>query len=257
MSATPAPAPREEGFFIGWARALPAGLGGFLARVAAAVLVGASAAAVLLSAAVEDPGGGDAFWGEPPVTLRGVLTLRPYPVLHLPPDAANPAGRAVLLSGPGKTGVEADPALEGRLVEASGPLLRRGSQEQIQVDPGGFVALEGAGAAPRAEPLGTWRITGEICDGKCWNGAMRPATGITHRACAAFCLVGGLPAVFYPTRPLPGTGAEVLVLGGPDGGPMPEALRDQVGLRITLDGQVERRGGLLVFLADPASLRRP
>ncbi len=255
-------APRRPGgeagpFYIGWASGVPRGLRGFLATVALAVLLVAASLGALLSASVDDPGGGEWLWDAGPQTLRGVVTVHPYPTLHLPPDSDHPAGRPVLLSGLGKTGVAADPALEGLLVEATGVMLKRGTVDQMQVEEPGLVAVEGADPtpAPPALPLGRWRITGEICDGKCWNGAMRPGTGIAHRACASLCLIGGIPPVFVTTRPVEGSG--FLLLGGPDGGPMPQALLDQVGLRVTLEGRLERRGGLLVFLADPASARRP
>ena len=42
-------------------------------------------------------------------------------------------------------------------------------------------------------------------------------------------------------------GSSFLLLAGADGGPMPAALRPLVGLRITLEGAVERRGDLLVL----------
>jgi hypothetical protein len=103
-------------------------------------------------------------------------------------------------------------------------------------------------APPAAVPLGRWRITGEICDGKCAAGGMRPGSGLAHRACAVLCLDGALPSIFVATAPVAGT--PFLLLGAPDGGPMAEALRPLVGLRVTLEGRVERRGGLLVFLAE-------
>ena len=95
---------------------------------------------------------------------------------------------------------------------------------------------------------------GYYCDGKCWNGAMRPGNGIAHKACANLCLIGGLPAVLVTTTPV--AGSTFLLLADADGGPMPESLRPMVGLRISLDGSVERRGDLLVMRATPASARR-
>jgi hypothetical protein len=247
---------RRDVFFVGWAKTLPRALRGFLLGVALAVLAGAGAAGVLLSATVDDPGGGDFLFDDGPQSLRGAVTALPYPVLHLPPDATRPAWRSVLLSGVGKTGVEADPALEGRLVEASGFMLRRGPVEQMQVErPELRAAADALVDAPPVAPLGRWRLTGEICDGKCWNGAMRPGAGISHRACANLCLIGGIPPLFVTTRPV--EGSDVLLLGGADGGPMPQAMLDWVGLRVVLEGELERRGGLLVFRADPGSARRP
>ncbi len=234
-------------FFIGWANHLPAPLRAPLFGFALLLLAGAAALGTLLSALTDDPGGGEFLFAEGAKTLQGVVTTRPYPVLHLPD------GRFVLLSGVGKTGVEADPALEGRGATATGVMLRRGEVEQMQVEPPGLVARDGAAPLPAAEPLGRWRIAGEICDGKCWNGAMRPGVGVSHRACANLCLIGGVPPLFVAQRPL--AGQSILLLGGAEGGPLPPPLLDWVGLRVTLEGAVERRGGLLVFLADPASVR--
>lgn len=249
----------EEGFFVGWAARPPRGWGGFLALVAGAVPAGMALAALLLAAGIDDPGGGDFDWAAGERTLRGTLVAAPYPVLLLPPGAAHPRGHAVLLSGLGKSGVDADPALAGRVVDATGLMLKRGALDMMQLgDAPGLRAAEDAVARPAAggaEPLGRWRIAGEICDGKCWSGAMRPGSGLVHRACASLCLIGGLPPVFVATGPV--EGSTVLLLAGVDGGRMPEALRRLVGLRIRLDGEVERRADLLVFRADPASAEMP
>lgn len=248
---------RGDAFFIGWAPRLPDGLHGFLGLVAGASLVGMALAALLLSASVDDSGGGDFDWAAGERTLRGTLVDAPYPVLHLPPDAAHPRGHAVLLSGLGKSGVDADPALAARVVDATGLMLKRGTLDMMQVgDAPGLRAVESAASAPPsppadAEPLGRWRITGEICDGKCWIGAMRPGSGLSHRACASLCLIGGIPPVFVATGPV--AGSSFLLLAGADGGRMPDALRRLIGLRIRLDGEVERSSDLLIFRADPAT----
>lgn len=39
-------------------------------------------------------------------------------------------------------------------------------------------------------------LTGELLDGKCYLGAMKPGDGAAHRACAMLCIRGGLPALF-------------------------------------------------------------
>ncbi len=247
-------------FFIGWQRKIPPGLRRFLLLAALAVPLGGSALALLLGTAADDPAG-PRFALSPgapmplplgEAALTGVLTLAPYPVLHLPPDAAAPRGRAVLLADDGKRGAVIDPALEGRAVTAEGFALARGEIDMLVL-----------GAPPRpaeavlpgivAEPLGRWRITGEICDGKCAAGSMRPGTGLGHRACAVLCLDGELPAVFVTTAPI--AGHAFLLLGAADGTRLPPGLRDRVGLRVTLEGAVERRGGMLVFLADPLTIR--
>lgn len=239
-------------FFIGWSPTLPRGLRGFLAVVAAVVLAAAAALGLALSASIDDPGAGD--WAAGDQTLQGTITTLPYPLLYLPPTARHPAGHAVLLAGNGKTGAEVEPALAGHLVEATGAMLKRGSIDMMQVgdDPGLRQAV-GEGMPPAPVQLGRWRLVGEICDGKCWTGAMRPGSGIAHKACANLCLVGGLPPVLVTTAPV--AGSTFLLLADADGGPMPEALQRLVGVGITVDGDVERRGDLLVLRVAPASVR--
>ena len=52
-------------------------------------------------------------------------------------------------------------------------------------------------------------------------------------------------------------GGAFLLLAGPDGGPAPPELLALAGLRVRLDGALERRGDLLVFRADPGTAWRP
>lgn len=237
---------KDDAFFVGWAPRAPAGLRGFLVGLVVAVLGTAALLALLLSARIDDPGGGRFDWAAGEQTLHGLLTARPYPLLLLPD------GHTVLLAGEGKTAPDFDPALAGRVVDATGIMLHRGTIAMLMVgDDPGIAAAPGAQAPPPPVALGRWRLVGEICDGKCWIGAMRPGSGIAHRACASLCLAGGLPPVLVTTAPV--AGASFLLLAGPDGGKMPEALRRLVGLRIRLDGTIERHGDLLVLRADPAS----
>jgi hypothetical protein len=152
-------------------------------------------------------------------------------------------------------------------VEATGFVIRRGDIEMLQLggDPGlrpvgPPPAVVSPAMVPRAVmpppvPLGRWRLVGEICDGKCWTGAMRPGAGIAHRACAGLCLTGGLPPVLVTTGPV--AGSSFLLLAGADGGPVTGGLARLAGLRIRLDGHIERRADLLVLRADPASVQVP
>lgn len=247
--------PGPDGFFIGWAPAPPRRLRGFLLRLSACLLGAAVLLGLLLSARIDDPGNGGFDWAAGVQTLRGVLTAKPYPLLTLPPSPAHPDGHTVLLSGEGKNGAALPPGLAGRVVEASGLMLRRGSIDMLQLGGGPPLhAAAGTATLPPPVPLGRWRLVGEICDGKCWTGAMRPGSGIAHRACAGLCLIGGLPPVLVTTGPVDGT--SFLLIAGPDGGPMPKALLALAGLRIRIEGDIERRGDLLVLRADPASVGR-
>lgn len=243
----------DDTFFIGWARRVPSGLRGFLAGVALGLPVVAGLLALALSASIDDPGGGAFDWDAGEQTLRGIITPLPYPLLHLAPSVRHPAGHTVLLSGIGKNGAEIGPVLAGRMVEATGVMLKRGSIDMMQLsDDPGLRAAEGEGALSAPVQLGRWRVVGEICDGKCWTGAMRPGSGIAHQACAELCLVGGLPPVLVTTSPV--EGSTFLLLADADGGPMPEALRPLVAVRLMLEGTIERRGDLLVLRVAPAGV---
>jgi hypothetical protein len=239
----------ERGFFVGWSGRLPSDQRGFVLSVVAAALAGFAGLALALSATIDDPGGGTAYW-EQEGTVEGVLTVRPYPLLHLA------SGHTLMMSGLGKSGVDADPALDGTGVAASGFMLKRGTLDMLQSSKSEVTA---AGSTLRSVPapvsLGRWRLTGEICDGKCYAGAMRPGAGLAHKACASFCILGGVPPVFVSTAPVGGS-AFMLIAGDGDAA-MPDALRNLIGVRIALDGDAERVGDLVIFHADAKTARLP
>jgi hypothetical protein len=110
-------------------------------------------------------------------------------------------------------------------------------------------------SVPAAEPLGTWRITGELCDGKCWIGWMRPGAGPVHKACANVCLIAGVPPILVSTGEV--AGATTLLPLGPDGRMLTDGFRDLVGVKAVYEGEVSRIGDLLVFRTDPARARAP
>ena len=165
-------------------------------------------------------------------------------------------GRTIMMAGFGKSGVDLDPSFDGRSVKAGGFMVKRGALDMLQSSPDSFQIIEGRTSAPaRPEPLGRWRVSGEICDGKCYAGVMRPGAGVAHKACASFCLLGGVRPVFVTTSPL--AGHSFLLIAGPGNEPLPPNLVEVVGLRITLEGSVERVGDLLILHADPQSLKQP
>lgn len=236
----------REPFFIGWTNRLPPGMRLPVLGVAAGMLALLLGVALLLGRASGEPSTGN-WAGE--AALRGTLTLRPYPLLRLAD------GHTVLLSAFGKAQIAVGPALDGQPVQAGGALIRRGTLDMLVVnDPAQLHATDAAIPPPAAAvPLGRWRIAGEICDGKCYTGAMRPGAGIAHRACASLCLEGDIPPVLVSEQPA--AGSSFFLLAGPDGGRLPPELLKLTGLRLRLDGDLERRGDLLVFRADPASVQ--
>jgi hypothetical protein len=226
-------------FFVGWSGRSAVPLLGFLSLVTASLVAGFGALAFGLGVSVDDPGGGD-YTGDKDVV--GVMIADPYPMIVTDQDH-----HTVLLSGGGKRGVQAEARpLDGMRVHATGAGVKRGDRDMVLVDR--LEGIPGAAAAIAPERLGTWRLTGEICDGKCSLGVMRPGNKPAHKACANVCLIGGVPPVFIATTPVLGT--RYLLMGDPGNRALPDAFRDSVAATRRLDGDLERIGDALVFRTD-------
>jgi hypothetical protein len=245
---------KEPHFFIGFPPP-PRALRGWFIAVAASLIAAFTAVSLATGLTQDDPGPGAFRWDYGEQAVTGVLEAKPYPIVHVVKGTDKiPTGRTLMLSGWGKRGVMAEAVpLDGKLVEVTGIVIKRGDLDMLQV--GGIKASAEAGAAPdvAAERLGLWRLAGEICDGKCVAGAMSPGTGLAHKACANLCLIGGVPPVFVSSKPV--AGADFLLMASADGGPLPDWLYDETARYIAIEGEIERRGDLLIFRVDPASLK--
>ncbi len=238
-------------FFIGWSPGSARPIAGFLVLVVVLLLAGAGGLALAIGSRPDDPGGGE-FVGDRVYT--GVVVQHPYPMLVMPPDADHPAGHAVVMSGGGKRGVQQQAAgLAGRLVRASGSLLRRGGIDMLLI--GDMVPAEGAVVPATPVAMGTWRVVGEICDGKCVSGVMRPGQGLAHKACANVCILGGVPPILVTAAPV--AGSRYLLMGDAAGRALPETFRDHVGVPRRMEGTVERIADILVFRTDVARAAVP
>lgn len=241
----------QPDFFVGWRGSSARPLTGFLGRVCLVFLALFSGLALAIGSVVNDPGGGN-FAGDQ--ALTGVIVAEPYPLLVLDPDASHPNGHAVLLSGGGKRGVQAQAvALAGKRAHATGAGFKRGSIDMLLVD--GLQLAEGPAPEPAVTPLGLWRLTGEICDGKCVSGVMRPGEGLAHKACANVCIAGGVPPVLVTTAPV--EGARFLLMGDTQGHALPDAFRDHTGIPQRMDGRVERIADVLIFRTDVTAAATP
>jgi hypothetical protein len=238
----------RDDFFVGWSGRLPQRHAHFLRAAIATAVVAFLLIGFALAHATDDPGTGTVDWDAGEKTLQGVLTIRPYPLLHL----AN--GHTLMMAGPTQVGPDFDPALDEGTVEATGVMAKRGALDML-ITNSRLRGIAGQGTVAAVVPLGRWRITGEICDGKCYAGAMRPGAGLAHKACANFCILGGVPPVFVSTAPV--EGASFMLLADAAGGPLPDSLYDLVALRVQLEGELERRGDLLVFKVDLNRARLP
>ena len=233
-------------FFVGWSgrTALPSL--GFLALCVVTLVIGFGALAFSIGVAVDDPGGGD-FTGDKDIT--GTLIADPYPMIVTDKDQ-----HTIVLSGGGKRGVQAEArALDGKHVRATGSGVKRGDRDLLLVAE--LKTAPGEPTVPVRESLGTWRLTGEICDGKCSLGVMRPGNTPPHKACANVCLIGGVPPVFIATTPV--LGSRYLLMGDSANHALPDAIRDYVAITTRMDGTLERVGDALIFRTDVARAMIP
>lgn len=246
---------KDKPFFVGYLPT-PQALRGLLLAVCVLFVSGLAGFGLALGVAQDDPGEGAFRFDYGRQTVTGVVELTPYPLLRVTEgNDLIKAGHTLMLAGGGKTNVESRAIpLEGQLAQVSGVILERGDLDMMQLRGGqnGLGAVEGDAPEMETKQLGRWKLAGEICDGKCLAGAMRPGRGLAHKACANLCLIGGVPPVFVSTQPV--EGSEFLLITGPDGTALPQKAYHYVAQFISLEGDVERRGDLLVLRMDPDTL---
>lgn len=242
-------------FFVGYLP-VPGPLRKFLLLAATLVIAIFLFTGLLIGSTQDEPAASGFRFDYGRQTVTGVIELTPYPLLRVTEgNGLIMPGKTLMLAGAGKFGVD-DRAigLEGQLAIVSGIILQRGTIDMMQLRGGqqGLGAAEGTAPEMEIEPLGRWRVTGEICDGKCLNGAMRPGRGLAHKACANLCLLGDVPPVFVSTQPI--EGSDFMLITGPDGTRLPDAAYDYIGLFVSLEGDLERRGDILVLRMDDTTL---
>ncbi|MEP3845661.1 MAG: hypothetical protein ABJM43_10020 [Paracoccaceae bacterium] len=245
----------EKPFFVGYLP-IPGPLRTFLIVVTVFFFGGLAAGGYLLGATQDDPGPGAFRFDYGRQTVTGIVEMTPYPVLHVTEGNDRiKAGESFLMTAGSKSGVDsrAKP-LEGKLVQVSGVVLERGDLYMLQLRGGknGIKAAEGDVSAIEPEPLGRWKLAGEICDGKCLAGAMRPGRGLAHKACANLCLLGDVPPIFVSSQPV--MGEEYLLITGPDGTRLPVEAYDRVAQFIEVEGDISRHGDMLIFAIDTSTM---
>jgi hypothetical protein len=185
--------------------------------------------------------------------LGGGACARALSLLTLDGPPAQPA----LLVGSGKIGVQ--PRLPedippGARVRVLASPIRRAQQLMLAVedDDGWITRIDAtplSTAVPTlgiAEPilLGHVLLNGEIVDAKCWFGAMNPGYGLTHKACAMLCALGGLPLAFCPAGQC-GTGLEAMLFLNEQGKPHGRDILPFVAQKVAVQGALVRHQGFL------------
>jgi hypothetical protein len=242
-------------FYVGYLPKAPAGI----SRMIRAVVIALIAIAVIGAftfAAVQRTFAPAIFEYGKQRSFEGIIERKPFPTLLVKrPGSPDFGSSHYLLVAEGKHGADEEvSAFEGKSVRLKGTLIYRGNQTMIEVTKGSISVAGSAEALPAAEKiLGTFELSGEIVDGKCYLGVMNPGSGKVHRDCAARCLSGGVP-ILFATNDFRGEPA-ILQLTDSNQKPLPKAaFLDYVGQPVRLKGTVVENGDTLIFEIDPSSI---
>jgi hypothetical protein len=242
-------------FYIGYLNKAPAGI----SRLIRAVVIALMAIAIIGAftfAAVQRTFAPAIFEYGKQRSFEGIIERKPFATLLVKrPGSPDFGSSHYLLVAEGKHGADGEVSeFDGKSVRLKGTLIYRGNQTMIEVVRGS-IAMEGsAEARPAAEKmLGTFELSGEIVDAKCYLGVMNPGSGKVHRDCAARCLGGGIP-VLFATNNFRGQPA-VLQLTDLNQERLPKAaFLDQVGQLVRIKGAVVENGDTLIFKIDPSGV---
>ena len=249
------PSPDDE-FYVHYG-ALSPSYRRFLARFIPLLLFGAIAFAVVLPY-VHDQYNAGGIRGT--VELEGLLVADPVPHLIVPRagDTSNkiPFSRYVL-SGTGKTSVKPEIAEQvGNWVHLNGIMVSRNQLSVIAarsaetIEPPANISI----TPDRGNSLGTYDLQGEILDGKCYPGVMKPGQSKTHRACAIRCISGGVPAVFRVQNSR--DDVMYFLLADAEGKAVKDGIIDLVADPVRIQGEVIQYDDMFVIQADPATYER-
>ncbi|WP_320822093.1 hypothetical protein [Reinekea sp.] len=242
---------KQDDFFVGYLPT-PIAIAGFY-RIAIPLIALIS---LTLGAwiAMGQQSAGQGIWDiSEEVEITGYLTVDPYPVIHFVGDDQ----RSVILVQQGKLSAfdKAFP-FANSWVSISGYAITRGDWSMLEIPPSSAFVSEPANPSQDVglEILGEITLQGEIIDSKCFLGVMKPGHGKTHRACAAMCLLGGMPPMFVVKSE---TGERFgYLLTAQDGTSASLELVDNVAVPVNLTGQLEKRGDMLYIRYDKSQLIR-
>jgi nitrite reductase/ring-hydroxylating ferredoxin subunit len=237
--------PEDEPFYVGYHPVAPAPIGSRVRTAVSALLVLALGSGIALAATQghADPG---VFEYGHLRTLHGQIREFPYPSLLVPASGVSDREAAYtryLLVASGKHGAQTQTAgLDGQWVDLRGTRIARGERQMLELAESGVTITPPAPnvrlgiVMPAPVSLGRMTLRGEIVDGKCWLGVMKPATGGVHRGCATRCVSGGIPPLLMTTDES-GKVTHYL-LADADGRAASALFAEFVGRRVELTGEV-------------------
>lgn len=240
-------------FYVGYLTKAPAGI----SRRVRAVVIALTAIAVIgaiMFASVQRTYAPAAFEYGKPRDFEGTIELSPFPTLVVKRPGSSDSSRYLLVAE-GKHGADDEvSAFEGKAVRLKGTLIYRADQTMVEVVKGSTVSRgSGEPVTGSGKDLGSFELSGEIVDGKCYLGVMNPGSGKVHRDCAARCLSGGVPALFA-TNDFKGKPA-VLQLADLNQKPLPKvAFLDYAGQPVRIKGTVLENGDTLTIKINPSTI---
>ncbi|MEM1166772.1 MAG: hypothetical protein AAGI30_10840 [Planctomycetota bacterium] len=185
---------------------------------------------------------GDAVWESATSTWTGTVVIEPYPMLITTDDSGETVAMPVVSDIKFGEHERLGPH-DGTVVELTGWRLARERREMISLVPDDTAIrpLGGVPSMPERSVVGEVAIVGELVDGKCYLGAMKPGDGKAHKACAIQCIESGLPMMLAPvdtSQPL------VLVTGWRDQPIWEAQIRDLVAQPVVVRGAMSEIAGL-------------
>lgn len=246
-------------FFVGY-MPMPAALKKFYWPLSVLLIITIGFAGYWLAA--QQKPAAPAIWNTAtPVTMEGILTLTPYPVLHRF-NPTNPQEiESVLLVGQGKHAADDFVAgFKGQPVAVSGFEIRRGGWGMLEI--AGAHAITPTTRVTVAEitrrlaikSLGDIVLHGEIAGTKCFFGVMKPGSGKIHKACAEVCLLGRIPPILVATDAQNQKFGYLLIRA--DGSSAAELVARDAAEPVRIQGQLRQQGDLLFIAMDDNGLRR-
>jgi|SRR5215472_6369610 len=241
-------------FYVGYLPKAPAGIAKRIKTLIAIVLALGAVAAITF-ARIQKTFATSTFEYGKERTFEGVLESSPYPALVTASSAPEGKTARFLLVASGKHGADSQvQPYAGKTVRLRGSLIYRGNQSMIELVKDSVAVITDTGPVPDpVTDLGTFNLTGEIVDSKCYLGVMNPGNGKVHRDCAVRCLSGDIPPLFA-TNNFRGTPA-ILVLAGIAGKPLPkQAFLNLVAQPVRVRGKVLQTGNTLFVETEPAAI---
>ncbi len=246
----------RDAFYVGYLPRAPKQIAAHVRKfIFGALAVGAMAA--LLFAVQQQNFAFSVFEFLQPRAFEGVISAEPYPTLLVtrPGQSGSlPTFSRYYLVAEGKHGAQEEIAkYAGWRVKLQGTLIFRDDQTMIELVPNTIAPLAAAQVASVPQALGTFTLTGEIVDSKCFLGVMNPGEMKTHRACAVRCIAGGIPPILIARH----ESGEVtyLMLLSASGRAVNEEVLELVAQPVRITGEVWQYENLLALRADPQTYR--